>query len=131
MAKYVYPAVFTKENCGYSVNFPDVPSCYTSGKTMAEAIEMAEDVLGLVMCGIEDGEHDIPHASDVSEIKCGSSEIISLVACDTLEYRKLYGNKSVKKTLSIPTWLNTMAEKNDINFSSVLQKALKKELNLD
>lgn len=131
MAKYVYPAFFTKESCGYSVNFPDVPSCYTSGKTMAEAIEMAEDVLGLVMCGIEDGGHDIPNASDVSEIKCGNGEIVSLVACDTLEYRKLYGNKSVKKTLSIPTWLNTMAEKNGINFSSVLQKALKKELNLD
>ena len=53
-----------------------------------------------------------------------------MVFCDTLEYRKLYNNKAVKKTLTIPAWLNTMAEKQEINFSTILQQALKRELNL-
>lgn len=131
MAKYVYPAVFTKEDCGYSVNFPDVPSCYTSGQTLAEAVEMAEDVLGLIMCDIEDDKREIPNPSDISEIKHTENEIVSLVACDTVEYRKMYGSKAVKKTLSVPAWLNTLAEKSGLNFSAVLQKALKSELNIE
>lgn len=131
MAKYVYPAVFTKEDCGYAVNFPDVPSCYTSGQTMAEAIEMAEDVLSITMCDREDENLETPKASEIDEIKHEKNEVISLIACDTLEYRKLYNNKAVKKTLTIPTWLNTIAEKNQVNFSSILQKALVEQLHLD
>ncbi|MCM1578855.1 MAG: type II toxin-antitoxin system HicB family antitoxin, partial [Ruminococcus sp.] len=65
MAKYAYPAVFTKEDCGYSVNFPDVPSCYTSGVSIASAIDMAEDVLSIRMCDIEDDKQEIPAASEL------------------------------------------------------------------
>ena len=72
----------------------------------------------------------IPAATDVRGISFEEGEFVSLVACDTLEYRRYYNNKAVKKTLSIPAWLNTMAEREDINFSSVLQKALKEELHL-
>ena len=55
---------------------------------------------------------------------------MSLVCCDTIEYRKLYNNKAVKKTLTIPAWLNTLAERADLNFSSVLQDALKLRLDI-
>lgn len=131
MAKYVYPAVFTEEaEGGYSVNFPDIPSCYTSGETLAEAFEMANDVLCLRLYDIEEqGEH-IPEPSRISDVKTDENEFVSMVACDTIEYRKFYDNKAVKKTLTIPNWLNIMSEKEGINFSAVLQKALMKELDI-
>ncbi|MBQ5850480.1 MAG: type II toxin-antitoxin system HicB family antitoxin [Lachnospiraceae bacterium] len=123
MMKYVYPAIFTEEQNGqYSVVFPDFVNCYTSGDSLAEAIEMAEDVLVLTLYDMEEDNQPIPKASDISSIK--SDSIVSLIACDTMEYRKLYDNKAVKKTLTIPNWLNTEAEKRDINFSSVLKEAL-------
>lgn len=71
-----------------------------------------------------------PPASDIKDVHTSGSEFVTLIACDTLEYRKFYSGRAVKKTLSIPAWLNTMAEKEDINFSAVLQRALKAELNI-
>lgn len=120
--KYVYPAIFHKESSGYSVEFPDLEGCYTSGNSLAEAIEMAEDVLALVLYDKEENNEPIPNPSAIYEIK--TNDIVSLIACDTVEYRKLYDNKAIKKTLTIPNWLNTEAEKRDINFSAVLKEAL-------
>ena len=132
MAKYVYPAIFTKEaEGGYSVSFPDVKGCYTQGKTLPEAIEMAEDALGLMLCTYEDKKMDIKSPTDVHDIYVESNQTVSLILCDTVKTRKEIDNRAVKKTLSIPQWLNTMAEENGINFSQVLQKALKAELNLN
>lgn len=128
--KYVYPAIFTPEEVGFSVRFPDIAGCFTSGETIEEAMSMAEDALCLMIYDMEENQEDIPVASDVRSIRFDEGEFVSLVACDTLEYRRYYNNKAVKKTLSIPAWLNTMAEREDINFSSVLQKALKEELHL-
>lgn len=130
MAKYLYPAVFTKEEAGYSVNFPDVESCYTSGVTLEEAMEMAEDVLCLTLYGLEQDGKEIPAASAVNDVPHGKNEFVSLVGCDTIEYRKFYDNRAVKKTLTIPSWLNDMAERSGVNFSGVLQEALKAKLNI-
>ena len=77
----------------------------------------------------EDGE-EIPPASDVKSVQAGTSEVVSLVFCDTVEYRKLYDNKAVKKTLTIPNWLNTLSERAGVNFSFVLQEALKAKLDI-
>ena len=121
--KYVYPAIFTEEQDGmYSVIFPDFENCYTSGETLAHAIEMASDVLAITLYDMEEDNIPIPTPSKIDAIK--TNDIVSLIACDTIEYRKLYDNKAVKKTLTIPNWLNTEAEKRDINFSSVLKEAL-------
>ena len=128
--KYVYPAIFTPEEVGFSVRFPDIDGCFTSGETLEEAMSMAQDALCLMLYDMEESQEKIPAASDVRGICFEEGEFVSLVACDTLEYRRYYNNKAVKKTLSIPAWLNTMAEREDINFSSVLQKALKEELHL-
>ncbi len=130
MAKYLYPAVFTKEEAGYSVNFPDVESCYTSGETLEEAMEMAEDVLCLTLYGLEQDGKEIPAASAVNNVAHGENEFVSLVGCDTIEYRKFFDNRAVKKTLTIPSWLNDMAERSGVNFSGVLQEALKAKLNI-
>ncbi len=128
--KYVYPAIFAKEECGYSVSFPDLEGCVTSGETLENAMAMAEDALCLMLYDMEEDGIPTPAASDIRSLRCNEDEFVSLIACDTLEYRRYYNNKAVKKTLSIPAWLNTMAEREDINFSAVLQKALKEELNL-
>lgn len=130
MAKYVYPAIFTPEPEGYSINFPDFESCYTSAPTLEEGMEMAADVLCLTLYGLEEEGKPIPVASDLRSMKTAGEEFVSLVRCDTIEYRRFYDSKAVKKTLTIPAWLNTMAERNGVNFSMVLQTALKQELNI-
>ncbi len=130
MAKYVFPAIFTEEEAGYSVEFPDVHNCFTSGADLEEAVEMAQDALCLMLYRMEEKEEAIPQASNIKTLATESNQFVSLVACDTLEYRKMYENRAVKKTLSIPSWLNTMAEKEGINFSATLQNALKQELHI-
>ena len=131
MAKYVYAAIFTPEENGYySVNFPDFESCYTSGESLQNAMEMARDVLCLTLYDMEERQAKIPNPTDIRNIKAAENEFVSLISCDTIEYRKFYDNRAVKKTLSIPAWLNTMAEREGVNFSSTLQNALKHELHI-
>ncbi len=130
MAKYIYPAIFTKEEKFYSVRFPDFESCYTQGETIEEAYEMASDVLCLTLYNLEEEGKEIPRASEVAKIKSSENEFVSLIPCDTIEYRQFYDSRSVKKTLTIPAWLNTMSEREGVNFSAVLQRALKRELHI-
>lgn len=131
MAKYAYPAIFTKEENGYSVFFPDIDGCFTCGDTLPEAMEMAEDALCLMLYDHEEDGDPIPTASDVKAMQKETAEIVSLVYCDTVEYRKLHDNRAVKKTLTIPNWLNTLSERAGINFSTVLQEALKAKLDIN
>ena len=77
----------------------------------------------------EDGK-EIPKASGAKEVQTEGDSFVTLIACDTVEYRKLYDNRAVKKTLSIPAWLNTLAEREGVNFSMVLQNALKSQLHI-
>lgn len=130
MAKYAYPAIFAKEENGYSVSFPDIDGCFTFGSTLPEAAEMAKDALCLMLYDHEEDQDPIPAPSDIRTLQASTEEIVSLICCDTLEYRKLYDNKAVKKTLTIPNWLNTLSERAGVNFSSVLQDALKAHLNI-
>lgn len=128
--KYAYPAIFTKEETGYSVFFPDVDGCATCGDTLPDAMEMAADALCLMLYDREEDGEEIPTPSDIRTVQIDENSIVSMVCCDTLEYRKLYDNKAIKKTLTIPNWLNTIAEKADVNFSATLQNALKQQLNI-
>ena len=130
MAKYVYPAVFTEEDSGYSINFPDLPNCFTSGETLGEAIEMAGDILCLTLYEMEQAGTAIPAPSELRDIPVGSKEFVNFIPCDTVEYRKFFDNRAVKKTLTVPSWLNDMAERAGINFSATLQSALKQQLHL-
>ena len=131
MKKYSYPAVFTpEENGAYSVYFPDFESCYTCGDTLADAIMMAEDALAFTLYEYEKENRAVPTSSDLNNISVSSGEFVNYIACDTLVYRKMHSNKAVKKTLSIPEWLNEAAEKAGINFSRALQDALMKQLNI-
>lgn len=131
MAKYVYPAIFTEEDNGYSVNFPDFESCYTSAENLSDAIHMAADVLCLTLYDIEEEGREAPAPTAIKKIETKDADFATLISCDTIEYRKFFDSKAVKKTLTIPSWLNTMAERENINFSSVLQSALKTELHIN
>lgn len=130
MAKYVYPAIFTPEAEGYSISFPDFESCYTSAPTIEEGMEMAKDVLCLTLYGKEENGEAAPKASEIKRVKTTGDEFVTLISCDTIAYRMFYDNRAVKKTLTIPAWLNTMAERQGVNFSNTLQTALKNELNI-
>ena len=126
--KYVYPAVFAKEEIGYSINFPDLEGCFTCGDTLEDGIMMAEDVLAFTLYAYERDSKEIPVASNHTQLEIQANEFINYIACDTIEYRRKHNTKAVKKTLSIPEWLNEAATKAGINCSAVLQEALKKEL---
>lgn len=130
MAKYAYPAIFAKESGGYSITFPDFVSCYTAAETIEEGIEMAQDALCLTLYDMEEDGVAIPEPSAIKEIVTEGDSFVTLIICDTIQYRKFFDNKAVKKTLTIPSWLNTMAEKAEVNFSVTLQNALKRELNI-
>ena len=131
MARYVYPAIFTKETNGqYSVKFPDLEGCYTCGDNLGEAIKMAEDALALTLYDYESEKQAIPEPSDPGSIEVKENEFVNYVSADTLEYRKMYNNKAVKKTLTIPEWMNEAATEAGINFSQALQEVLTQKLNL-
>ncbi len=121
--KYVYPAVFepVKEG-GYIVNVPDIPNCYTSGKDMAQAIEMAQDAATMLLVDFEDDERPIPAPSKLEDIQ--TPFIKSLILLDTDAWRKEFDSRAVKKTLTIPSWLNKKAERAGVNFSQLLRDAL-------
>ena len=121
--KYVYPAIFKKEENGYFVKFPDIHPCYTEGPTLEEAVIMAKDVLeGRIEIALEDGE-TLPEPSDIDALK---GDKVMLIVADIKNIKSQ--TRFVKKTLSIPRWLNIAAEKQHINFSAVLQEALKNHL---
>lgn len=125
MAKYVYPAIFTPEEDGsYSIVFPDLEGCYTCGDNLEDGIEMAEDALALVLYGYEKDGREIPAPSARSAFSVSGNDFVNFIACDTMKYRKMYNNKSVKKTLTIPEWLNEAACAMGLNFSQILQEAL-------
>ena len=125
--KLIYPAVFkpfTDNSGGYVVEFPDLLGCVTEGKDLEQAIEMGIDAAsGLILGELEDGEK-IPHASYYSEITVENGCMINMLLLDIDSYEEKYGEKAVRKNLTIPAWLNTFAEKNNINFSKLLQETL-------
>lgn len=131
MAKYAYPAIFTPEEDGtYSIDFPDLEGCYTCGDSIEEGLEMAEDALALVLYGYEKDGREIPAPSVPSALTLSGNEFVNYVACDTMAYRKMYNNKAVKKTLTIPEWLNEAASAMGLNFSQVLQEALLQKMQI-
>jgi predicted RNase H-like HicB family nuclease/post-segregation antitoxin (ccd killing protein) len=127
--KYVYPAIFRPEpEGGFHVFFPDIEGAGTCGNDLKDCMEMGADWLCLKLYDLEQKNSPIPKPSDINEIRRKDGDIVTLISVDTEFYKRFYENKSVKKTLTIPSWLNAEAEAANINFSQTLQKALKKEL---
>ena len=125
--KLIYPAVFypfSDNSGGYVVEFPDLPGCVTEGKTLEAAFEMATDVAsGWVLDELEEG-NEVPKASGYDSVERREGGQVNMVLLDMDAYAEQYGEKAVRKNVTIPAWLNSYAEKQKINFSQVLQEAL-------
>lgn len=124
MSKYIYPAVFVRENGLYSVDFPDLKGCRTAGDSLADAMIMAEDVLAFALYCRESRSESIPTPSETESIQIPSEGFVNLVACDTLSYQRRNRTRAVKKTLTIPEWLDAIAKEHNANFSHDLQEIL-------
>lgn len=130
----IYPAIFYKEKDGYSVIFPDLNYLSTCGENLNDAMEMAIDCLAEYLYTAKLDNDKLPTPSKIDDIHPidiantigfgGKDSFINLISVDLEDYAKTHFNKSVKKTLTIPEWLNREATKKNINFSKVLQEAL-------
>lgn len=130
--KICYPVILNKceDGSGYLVTIPDFNN-NTFGETIPEAIEMARDALNLLGVTYEDKKWSLPEPSDLTSLLCEENEIKTLVDADPEAYRRMLDNRSVKKNCTIPSWLNEKAVQANINFSSVLQSALKEQLHIN
>ena len=127
--KYTYPVIFEHDSGKISVRVPDISGCFTFGDTVTEAIEMAEDALAMMLAHYEDNKQVIPEPSDISKIKIENG-FVNYIIADTAAWRKQFSEKAVKKTVTIPAWLNYKAEEAGVNFSQTLQQGLKEALAL-
>lgn len=125
MAKLFYPAVFHEaEEGGFWITFPDFPGCFSQGESMEEAYEMAVDALGLCISDMEKEKIALPSPTKPTEILLEDKAVVIIIEFDLDAYRRKHNSKAVKKTLTIPEWLNEEAMALGINFSQVLQEAL-------
>ncbi len=119
----VFPAIFHEEE-KYWVEFPDLEGCVSEGNTLEEAVENAQEAMGLYLAALLEENQPLPQATDIKDIK--TTEVASFISADVSKYRR--STRAVKKTLSIPEWLAIEAEKNNISLSKVLQDGLKSKL---
>jgi predicted RNase H-like HicB family nuclease len=122
-----YKAIFEKGNGNYGVSFPALDGCFSGGDTFEEAYFNAQEALGLYITTLEVDGEKVPQDISEDEVETGENEIMAIISCELKKYRP---KKAVKKTLTIPYWLNVKAEENHINFSGVLQEALKERLDV-
>ena len=134
--KKVYPVIFTQADDVVLIEVPDW-NILTEGKDMTEAIEMARDAIGIAGISKEDAGEEIPEATDIHEIKIDGStfakegeSFISIVDIDFDVYRRKIDNRTVRRNVTIPNWLNLEAEKANVNVSKILQEALMSKLNV-
>ena len=122
---YIYPAIITKlDENDYNIKFPDFDEIISYGDSIEEAYLMAEDALKLCLFDLYEDSKTIIEPSIINNIKLDESQVMILVKVNLKQIIKEYDNKSIKKTLTIPSWLNKEAEKSHINFSKLLQEAL-------
>lgn len=127
--KTVYPVVFTKLPDGYMAYVPDF-AINTQGADLADAIAMARDAIGITGIDLEDDKKPLPAPSDRASIPCGPEDIVSYVDIDFTAYRRANERRTVRKNVTLPSWLSVEAEKAGVNFSQVLQEGLKAKLGI-
>lgn len=127
---YNYPMIFSYSDIGIEINAYDFKECFTFVKNEKDALESAMDILALTIIDYESENKELPNPTCISNIELEYNEKLVYVNVWVPYYRSKVKETYVKKTLTIPTWLDFLAKKNNINFSSVLVKALKSELKL-
>lgn len=128
--KEVYPILISPAEGGFVVYIPDF-NINTEGDTLTDALEMAKDAIGIIGIEMEDRKQALPTPSEVKAvIKETENDIVSLVAVDFSEYRRQNDMRTVRRNVTLPSWLDFEAKKSGLNVSAVLQKALKQELHI-
>ncbi|WP_028592952.1 type II toxin-antitoxin system HicB family antitoxin [Paenibacillus massiliensis] len=129
MDKFIYPAIFEKgEVKGYTVTFPDLPGAITEGDDMEEALRMARECLELHLYGMEEDQDEIPNPTDPTAVLPPKGSFVTMIEVRMGSIRDEMMNKSVTKNVTIPRWLEKEAAREKLNFSQVLQQALKERL---
>lgn len=127
--KGIYAAVFSQEDDKVYVSFPDLPGCITSGEDMNDAYEMAVDAANLwVTSAVEDQHETVPEATPIDKIECPEGSRVMLIQIDTDDYLRRTETKAVRRTVSIPSWMDQIAQKQGISLSKVLQDALRQQI---
>lgn len=127
---YIYPAIFDYAEDGISISFPDLPGCISCANTDEEALYMAKDALGLYIACSEEDNEKLNKPSKLNEISFNKNQRVVLIEVNMPLFREAVQNTSVKKTLTIPKWINDLAERNNVNFSQLLQLAIKQNLGI-
>ncbi|AYO30245.1 type II toxin-antitoxin system HicB family antitoxin [Biomaibacter acetigenes] len=127
---YVFPAILTQYEDNIGITFPDLPGCVSNAKNMDEAVKNAKEALALHLFGMEEDGIDIPSPSSINNLKLDSNEIPLLVEVYMPLYRNAIESSTVKTTVTMPQWLKALAEKKNVNFSQLLQSALKEHLGI-
>ena len=125
---YLYAAILSYDEDGISVEFPDIPGCLSCADTSEEAAKNAKEALGLHLWSMEKDNDVIPEPTDISKLELEEKQIPLMVEVFMPPIRERQANRFVKKTLSIPSWLNAEAERAGINFSQLLQNSIKEQL---
>lgn len=128
--RYIYPAIFHYAEDGISVEFPDLPGCFSYGDTDIHALSNAKEALELHLFGLEDDKDEIPEPSHIRDIHPEENESVVMIDVWMVPVRDFMKNKAIKKTLTIPKWLNDVAVQNNVNFSHILQVAIKDYLGI-
>ena len=129
MKKLFYPSIFQKEeDGGYTIEIPDIEGCVTYADTLEQGYEMISEALAMVLEYMEDNKEPFPTPSSPKDFELGEDDFVVSVEFDLLAYRMKMGKKSVRKTVTIPMWLDNLATEQNISFSNVLQEGLKERI---
>ncbi len=128
---YVYPAIFHYADDGIFISFPDLPGCFSVGDIEEEALRMAQEALSLHLYGMEQDGDPIPAPSKANEVALEDDEVVTLIKVWMPPFRDEMQNRSVKKTLTIPKWLDDIATEHKVNFSRILQEGLMEHLGVE
>ena len=127
---YSYPAIFYFDEDGISIEFPDLPGCLPCAFSEEEAFRNAREALGLHLYGMEQDREEIPVPTPVSRVQADEGGVVAMIEVFMPTVRERLNNKSVNRTVTLPAWLNAAALERNINFSQVLQDALKAQMGM-
>lgn len=128
--RYIYPAIIKQVGESYDVRFPDIDNCFTFGENLEDALDSAKDVLELCLYDMEQDNVAIPEASGIHDLKLEKDESIAWINVWMVPVRDKMENRAIKKTVTIPKWINDIGVENNLNFSQLLQAAIKEKMGI-
>lgn len=128
--RYIFPSIIKVVEDSYEVSFPDIDNCFTFGYSLEDALDSARDALELCLYDMEQDNIPIPEPSGIKDIKLDENESIAWINVWMVPVRDKMENRSIKKTVTIPKWINDIGIENNLNFSQILQAAIKEKVGI-